>query len=96
MLFHVSCALEYTSRFPSTLILNIHAQQSASQTILEEQFLVEPHVKVNEFTQDGSENRFIRLETGRHKKLAITYEAAVDCDYQMYSADRLKRFQSRS
>ena len=86
MLFHVSCALEYTIRFASTLILNVHAERSASQTILEEQFLVEPHVKVNEFTQDGSDNRFVRLETGRHKKLAITYAATVDCDYQMYSA----------
>jgi transglutaminase-like putative cysteine protease len=86
MLFHVSCALEYTARFASTLILNVHAQRSASQTILDEQFLVEPHVKVHEFTQEGSNNRFIRLETGRHKKLAITYSAAVDCDYQVYSA----------
>ena len=42
MLFHVSCHLEYAVRFPSTLILNVHAQRNASQTILEEQFVVEP------------------------------------------------------
>jgi transglutaminase-like putative cysteine protease len=86
MLFHVSCELEYTAKFPSTLILNIHAQRSASQTILEEEFVVEPRVKVEEFTPDGSDNRFIRLETGSHETLSMTYKASVDCDFQMYAA----------
>jgi transglutaminase-like putative cysteine protease len=86
MLFHVSCELEYTARFPSTLILNFHAQRNRSQTILDEQFVVTPRVKVAEFTVDGSDSRFIRLETGRHKKLTIEYSATVDCDFQVYSA----------
>jgi transglutaminase-like putative cysteine protease len=86
MLFHVSCDLEYTIRFPSTFILNIHAQRHASQMVLDEQFVVEPRVKVSELTVDGTDNRFIRLETGRHKRLAISYGASVDCDVQVYSA----------
>src|SRR3954467_14568063 len=86
MLFHVSCELEYAVRFPSTLILNVHAQRNASQTILDEQFVVTPRLPVNEFTPDGSDSRFIRLSTGRHKKVAITYTAAVDCTFQTYSA----------
>jgi hypothetical protein len=85
MLFHVSCDLEYTAQFPTTIILNVHAQRNASQTILDEQFVVTPPVKVSEFTPDGSDNRFIRLKTGRHKKLAIAYSAAVECEFQTYS-----------
>jgi hypothetical protein len=86
MLFHVSCDLEYTAQFPTTIILNVHAQRNASQTIIDEQFVVKPSVRISEFTPDGSDNRFIRLKTGRHKKLAITYAAAVECDFQTYSA----------
>jgi transglutaminase-like putative cysteine protease len=89
MLFHVSCDLDYTAQFPTTIILNVHAQRNASQTILDEQFVVTPPVRVSEFTPDGSANRFIRLKTGRHKKLTITYSAAVECDFQTYSARAL-------
>ncbi len=86
MLFHVSCELEYAARFPSTLILNIHAQRNASQTILEEQLAIEPRVRVTEFTPEGSDNRFVLLKTGNHQKLSVTYSATVDCDFQVYSA----------
>jgi transglutaminase-like putative cysteine protease len=86
MLFEVSCELEYAVQFPSTLILNLHAQRSPSQTILEEHFTVEPRVRVGEFTPDGKDNRFIRLETGRHKKLSIAYSASVECDFHTYAA----------
>src|SRR5687767_1907346 len=77
MRFLVSGQLEYDVVFPSTLILNIHAQRCASQTILEEQFHVEPYVKVEEFLSDNGENRFVRLETGRKKHLSIHYQATV-------------------
>ena len=86
MLFHVSCELEYAVRFPSTFILNIHAQRGGAQTILEEQFTVKPRLKVSEFTPEGSDNRFVRLETGRHKHLSIAYSASVECDVQTYAA----------
>ena len=86
MLFEVGCELEYTANFPSTLIVSVHAQRSASQTILHEQFSVEPPIKFKEFAPDGSQNRFIRLDTGRHKKLALSYEASVECDFQTYHA----------
>ena len=86
MLFHVASHLEYAAKFPSTLILNIHAQRSASQVILEEQFSVEPRVKIAEFTAEGTGNRFLRLETGRHKKLTVGYSASVECDFQTYRA----------
>ena len=44
MVFDVACELEYNVRVPSTLILGVHAQQSAAQTILTEQFSIEPPV----------------------------------------------------
>ena len=91
MRFHVSCDLEYDVSFPSTLILNMHAQRNATQTILEERFAVEPRTKVDEFIADGNFNRFVRLETGRKKHLAISYSATVDCSHEVIAAkqDRL-------
>ena len=86
MLFNVSCELEYAARFPSTLILNIQAQRGASQTILSEQLSVSPRVPIGEFTLESNGNRFLRLETGRHKTLAIRYTASVECDVHVYSA----------
>lgn len=86
MLFRVSCELEYAARFPSTLILNVHAQRHASQTVLDEQFAVVPRVKVSELTMDGTDNRFVRVETGRHKTLSISYAASVECEYHTYAA----------
>src|SRR5690242_8997418 len=86
MLFHVACELDYTVKVPSTLILSVHAQRSPAQTIREEQFPVEPHAKVTELLPDAAGNRFVRLEAGRYKKLAIRYSAAVDCDVQIYKA----------
>ena len=53
MRFKVSCQLEYDISFPSTLILNVHAQQNASQSILASGSLVEPRTKVEEFIADG-------------------------------------------
>jgi transglutaminase-like putative cysteine protease len=86
MLFHVACELEYEVRFPSTLILNVHAQRNESQTIVSEQFTVDVPVALTEFTPDGSENRFIRLETGPHQRIGFTYSAAVECDVHTYRA----------
>jgi transglutaminase-like putative cysteine protease len=86
MLFHVGCELEYSAKFPSTLIVSVHAQRSASQTVLHEQFSVDPPVKFTEFAPDGSQNRFIRFETGKHKTLALSYSASVECDFQTYTA----------
>jgi hypothetical protein len=68
MQFHVSSHLEYTVKFPSSLILNIHAQRNSGQTILEERFTVEPNVNTEEFLLDNGTNRFMRLETGDEKR----------------------------
>ena len=89
MHFKVSCHLEYDITFPSTLILNMHAQRHASQTVLQETFVVEPRTKVKEFIADGNENRFVRLETGRKKHISINYEAIVGCEHQVIPASKI-------
>jgi len=86
MLFNVSCELEYATRFPSTLILNIQAQRSPSQTILSEQLSVSPRVPVSEFALENNGSRFLRLETRQHKTLVVRYAASVECDVHVYSA----------
>lgn len=86
MLFNISCELEYAARFPSTLFLNIQAQRSAAQTVLGERVSVTPQVTIGEFALDHTGNRFLRIETGRHKKLTVRYDASVECDVHVYSA----------
>lgn len=86
MRFQVSGQLEYEIKQPTTLILNVHAQRNAGQTILEEQFAVEPYVKVEEFSTEGDENRFVRLDTGKKKQLAVSYNATIECHHEFVSA----------
>src|SRR4051794_4132368 len=83
MLFRVASQLEYSVRFPSTLMLNIHAQRSASQIVVDERFTVDPPLQFEEFIAQGSENRFIRLKTGETNHLAISYEASVECQFNL-------------
>lgn len=84
MRFQVASHLEYEIRQPSTLILNVHAQRTPSQAILEEKFTIEPRTAIEEFTTDDHANRFVRLETGRKKSLAISYEATVECEFVVF------------
>jgi transglutaminase-like putative cysteine protease len=86
MRFHVNGHLEYAVSFPSTLILNIHAQRNSTQTILDEHFVAEPYVKVEEFVLEPGGSRFVRLETGRKKKLTIDYTATVDVSHEVVAA----------
>jgi len=90
MIFDCSCELHYQVTFPSTLILSVHAQRNSSQTVLEERFSVEPKVKVTELAPDNSGNRFVRINTGNRKTLAVHYAPKVECDYQLLTARNLE------
>jgi transglutaminase-like putative cysteine protease len=90
MLFNVSCGLEYAVRFPSTMILSLHAQRSPSQTVLEEEFTIEPRVKVSELVAEETRNRFVYIQTGKAKNLHIAYRATVECNYDILSARELE------
>ncbi|CAN5611317.1 transglutaminase family protein [soil metagenome] len=89
MLFHVSSHLEYEVKFPSSLILNIHAQRNSGQTILEESFTVTPNIKAEEFPLDNGMNRFLRMETGDEKKIVIDYAAIVECTFDILPTSEL-------
>jgi hypothetical protein len=86
MRFQVSSKLQYSVKFPSTLILNIHAQKSSSQTIVEEHFSVTPQVPIEEFHLENDGNRFVRLETGNAATLDVEYSATVDSTNAMVQA----------
>ena len=88
MIFDVSAELDYKVQFPSAMILSVHAQHNASQSVLEEEFEVEPRLPVTDFS-DNLGNRFIRLQTGKHQQLAIRYRARVDCDSELRPASRI-------
>ncbi|MCE9608565.1 MAG: transglutaminase family protein [Planctomycetia bacterium] len=87
--FHVSCRIDYDVAFPSTLIFNIHPQRNSAQTIIEEKLTIEPRVKAEEISIDGGENRFLRLRTGNKKKISLTYEGTVDCNYRFHDAEEI-------
>jgi transglutaminase-like putative cysteine protease len=78
MHFQIASELHYEGLQNSTLILNVHALRTPSQTIIEENFHVEPRVRCEEFLSATGENRFVRLETGKAKALTIRYTARVE------------------
>lgn len=79
MLFQVSSRLDYSVAFPSTLILNIHAQKTTGQVVSNEQLMIDPQISWEEIQFDHSDARFVRLETGNAKALTISYSATVEC-----------------
>jgi transglutaminase-like putative cysteine protease len=89
MRFHVKADLKYEAKFPSTLILNIQAQRNRHQVVLDEHLTIDPALKVAEFV-DRADNRFIKLETGSRKQIAIAYSATVECDFQTYRANAVE------
>src|SRR5215212_8551110 len=83
MKFEVKAELEYTIHIPTTLILNIHALRTPSQTVLEETFTIEPYVKVEELVSAHGENRFIRAEIPKATNIHISYQAIVDNSFKV-------------
>lgn len=87
--FEVSCQIEYEIAFPSTLILNIYPQRNESQTVVDENLILTPEIKAEEFTIPGTDSRFLRLATGNMKHLSISYTGTVDCEYQFFKAKEI-------
>lgn len=80
MLFQVQSSLSYEVAKRSAIILNVHALRTLSQQVLEEEFVVEPRVRCEEFLSATGENRFVRLDTGRAKAVQIRYSARVETE----------------
>lgn len=83
MKFNVFTEMEYTVRSASTLILNINALRTAHQTVLNEEFIVDPSVKLEQLTPTAGENRMVRFEVANPGIVKITYKATVDNSYKI-------------
>jgi transglutaminase-like putative cysteine protease len=78
MRFKVAANLQYNIEFPSTILLNIHALESANQKIISEQFTITPEVTCAEMLSKPEANRIYRIETDDAEQLSISYEATVE------------------
>ena len=83
MKFDVFTQMEYVVRSPGTLILNIHALRTQYQTVLNEEFTVEPYVKIEEIISAQGENRLMRFEISEPGTVKVTYKALVDNCYEL-------------
>jgi len=59
---HIETVLAYEVTGPSHMLLNIEAARSSGQSVLSEELVVEPPLKLNAFCDEGSGNRFIRFD----------------------------------
>ncbi len=91
MRFNVQSELSYELKSPSTLIFGIQALSSASQTVLEESLLIEPHVKYDEFVSVSGDSRFFRIVTSAEKTLKVSYRASVDTKPTVIDSSELDR-----
>lgn len=91
MRFDVASELRYTVTAPSTIIVSVQALRTATQTVVDEALVIEPRLKHEEFASVTGDSRFVRLETGSEKQLAISYRATVDVEHEVVDAEGLGR-----
>jgi transglutaminase-like putative cysteine protease len=83
MKFNVVAEMGYEVRSAGTLILNIHALRTPTQSVLEETFTIEPYYKAEEIFAVNGENRIIRLEITEPGNVQVTYKATVDNAFEV-------------
>ncbi|HEX8021386.1 transglutaminase family protein [Mucilaginibacter sp.] len=84
MKFDVFTQMEYVVRSPGTLILNIHALRSPNQTVIREEFGLEPYIKFEELQTLQGENRLVRFDVSADTpNVKVTYKATVDNCYEI-------------
>jgi transglutaminase-like putative cysteine protease len=83
MKFEVLTEMEYTAHSPGTIILNIHALRTPSQTVINETLSIEPYIKVEELLAVNGDNRLIRFEIPEASSIKIAYKATVDNFYKI-------------
>jgi len=82
MKFNVFTEMEYQVRSASTLILNINALRTPHQTVLSEEFIIDPYIKTEELISANGENRMVRFEVSKFGTIKVTYKATVDNCYK--------------
>ena len=88
MKFNVFTQMEYVVQSPGTLILNIHALRTPHQAVLNEEFTVEPYIKVEELVSTQAENRLIRFEVSEPGTIKVIYNALIDNYYEVIDYSR--------
>lgn len=83
MTFQVFSELQYQVYTPTTFIFSIQAARTSSQSIVEENLIIEPFIEHEEITGDEGASRFIRLKAAGKSQFTIRYQAAVDIDYDI-------------
>lgn len=81
MKFKVDSSLSYVVNMPTTFIFNIHALNTASQTVLEEQLFIDPFMDLEQYTAHDGSSRFVRLQVHQPTNFTLTYSALVDMNY---------------
>lgn len=81
MKFKVKSSLSYSVNSPTTFIFNIHALNTASQTVIEENLHVEPFLDVEVFTSHDGSSKFSRLKVLEPCAFSVSYDAVVDMNY---------------
>jgi len=91
MKFDVFTQMEYVVRSPGTLILNIHALRSPNQTVISEEFGLEPYIKFEELQTLQGENRLVRFDVSADTpNIKVTYKATVDNCYEITNFGNLQ------
>lgn len=78
MPFLISAELHYTVFQRSTILLNLHALATPSQSIAEESFTVTSEVACETFPLEIGENRYVRLDTCDVRDLSIYYNVRAE------------------
>jgi transglutaminase-like putative cysteine protease len=91
MKFDVYTQLEYAVQSSGTLILNIHALRTPNQTVVSEEFTLDPYIRFEELQSPQGESRLIRFDVGEDTpNVKITYKATVDNGYDIANYDNLQ------
>jgi len=90
MKFNIFAEMEYYAWSAGTLILNIHALRTPHQTVINETFIIEPYIKVEEIQSAMGENRRIRFEIREGNSIKVKYKATVDTFCEIKNYERLQ------
>ncbi|ASU33708.1 transglutaminase-like domain-containing protein [Mucilaginibacter xinganensis] len=87
MKLNVLTEMEYTAASAGTLILNIHALRTPRQTVISEEFVIDPYIKVEELVSQQSDNRVFRFEIAENSSIKVSYKATIDnyCEVKDYT-----------
>ena len=78
MKFNVNSSLSYVVNGPTTFIFNIHALNTKSQTVLEENLLIDPPMDIEEYNAHDGSSRFVRLKVYQPTNFTVEYSATIE------------------